>query len=199
MTAAPTLDALRARFGDRYKWIALATVMIGAVASLLSATIVNVAVPHLAEHFRIGNEQVQWVSSAHMASTTVTMLALPWLLARFGFRRMFFVAMWLLSVGSLVGGLAPTFTILVAMRTLQGAASGLLQPLATVLIMRAFAPGEQGRASGYFGFGVVLAPAVVSPAVVSPDRPALAIRALIPLARSAASSRSGYPSPGLRP
>ena len=157
--AAPSLEALRARFGARYKWIALATVMIGTVASLLSATIINVAVPHLAEHFRIGTEQVQWVSSAHMGSTTISMLALPWLLARFGFRRMFFVAMALLFVGSLVGGLAPTFTILVAMRTLQGAASGLLQPLATVLIMRAFAPGEQGRASGYFGFGVVLAPA----------------------------------------
>lgn len=156
---APSLESLRERFGARYKWIALAIVMVGTVASLLSSTIVNVTLPHLGADFQVGNEYLQWVSSAHMASTTITMLALPWLLARFGFRRMFFVSMALLAAGSLFGGLAPNFAVLVAMRTLQGAASGLLQPLATVLILRAFPADEQGRASGYYGFGVVLAPA----------------------------------------
>lgn len=156
---APSLESLRERYGSRYKWIALATVMIGAIASVLSSTIVNVTLPHLGTHFHVGNEQLQWVSSVHLASTTITMLALPWLLARFGFRRMFFAAMALLFTGSLFGGLAPNFSTLVAMRTLQGASSGLLQPLATVLIMRAFPAGEQGRASGFYGFGVVLAPA----------------------------------------
>ena len=156
---APSLESLRARHGARYKWIALVIVMIGAVASLLSSTIVNVALPHLGAQFHVGNEYLQWVSSAHMAATTITMLALPWLLGRFGFRRLFFLAMALLAAGSLFGGLAPNFPFLVAMRTLQGAASGLLQPLATVLIMRAFPLEEQGRAVGYYGFGVVLAPA----------------------------------------
>ena len=55
MTPASSLESLRECYGTRYKWIALAIVMIGTVASLLSSTIVNVTLPHLAAHFRVGN------------------------------------------------------------------------------------------------------------------------------------------------
>lgn len=159
-SSAPTLDSLRARYGPRYKWLALSVVMVGAVASILSSTIVNVALPHLSAEFRVGIERAQWVGSVHMAATTVSMLAVPWLLGRFGFRRTFFAAMALLFAGSAGGGLAPSFEWLVGARVLQGIASGLAQPLSMVLILRAFDEHEQGRASGIFGFGVVLAPAV---------------------------------------
>ncbi|WP_158592254.1 hypothetical protein [Noviherbaspirillum sedimenti] len=38
----PTLEELRARYGDRYKWLVLITVLIGTTASITSSTIVNV-------------------------------------------------------------------------------------------------------------------------------------------------------------
>src|SRR4051794_1348914 len=47
----PTLEQLRERYGSRYKWLVLLTVMIGTVASILSSTIVNVAVPDLSRYF----------------------------------------------------------------------------------------------------------------------------------------------------
>ena len=161
---APTLEALRARWGERYRWIALAVVMIGTVAAILTSTIVNVAFPAIGRAFDAGPERIQWVASGHMAAMTVAMLVLPWALGRFGFRRVFFAAMVMLFTGSLVGGLVSNLFALIAMRLVQGAAAGLLQPLATVLILRAFPPHHRGRATGVFGFGVVLAPAV-GPAV----------------------------------
>lgn len=46
-TFTPTLEALRARYGERFKWLVLFTLMVGAVSSVISATIVNVAIPDL--------------------------------------------------------------------------------------------------------------------------------------------------------
>ena len=38
-------EALAARFGPNYRWMVLLTVMIGTMASIMSSTIINVAVP----------------------------------------------------------------------------------------------------------------------------------------------------------
>jgi DHA2 family multidrug resistance protein len=160
MREGPTIEALRARYGDRYKWYALGTVMVGAVAAILTSTMVNVAIPQLAADYRIGKERLQWVSTAYMAAMTVTMLLPAWTITRFGFRRTHFAGVTLLFLGSLLGALSASFPMLVAMRVVQGAAAGLLQPLAAILILRAFPSGGQGRALGLYGFGVVLAPAM---------------------------------------
>ena len=151
---------LAARHGPRYRQLVLLTVMIGAVASVLSSTIVNVAVPDLMRHFHIGQERAQWVSAAFMASMTVAMLPTPWLLERVGYRRAYMGAVALLAVGGTVGGLAPTYELVLAMRVAEGIAAGVLQPIPSIIILRAFPPGAQGRAMGIFGFGVVLAPAL---------------------------------------
>lgn len=72
-----TLEQLRAHYGNRYKWLVLLTVMIGAVAAILSSTIVNVAVPALSRHFTLGQERAQWVAAAFMLSMTLSMLTTP--------------------------------------------------------------------------------------------------------------------------
>ncbi|MEO9102852.1 MAG: MFS transporter, partial [Burkholderiaceae bacterium] len=45
-------------------------------------------------------------------------------------------------------------------RVTEGLAAGVVQPIPALIIMRLFKPEEQGRASGLFGMGVVLAPAI---------------------------------------
>jgi predicted MFS family arabinose efflux permease len=47
-----------------------------------------------------------------------------------------------------------------AARVAEGLAAGIVQPIPAIIILRAFEPHEQGRASGIFGMGVVLAPAI---------------------------------------
>lgn len=155
-----SLASLVARHGERYRWKVLATIMIGSIASVMSSTIVNVAVPDLIRQFAIGQERAQWVATAFMTATTLSMLPTPWLLARFGYRHVYQGAVVLLMVGGLVGGLAPSFDIVLAMRALEGLAAGVLQVVPSIVIMRAFEPGTQGRAMGIFGFGVVLGPAI---------------------------------------
>jgi EmrB/QacA subfamily drug resistance transporter len=159
-TSPHSLNSLAARHGELYRWKVLATIMIGSIASVMSSTIVNVAVPDLIRQFAIGQERAQWVATAFMAATTLSMLPTPWLLARFGYRHAYQGAASALMLGGLVGGLAQSFDVVLAMRALEGLAAGVLQVVPSIVILRAFKPGTQGRAMGIFGFGVVLAPAI---------------------------------------
>jgi EmrB/QacA subfamily drug resistance transporter len=55
---------------------------------------------------------------------------------------------------------ANDFPLVLAARVAEGLAAGVVQPIPAIIILRAFEPSEQGRASGVFGMGVVLAPAI---------------------------------------
>ena len=155
-----TYEALSSRYGARYKWLVLLTVMIGTMAAILSSTIVNVAVPDMSHHFALGQERAQWVSAGFMLAMTLSMLTTPWLLLRFGLRRVYTAAIWLLLVGGVLGGFSVNYPMLLTMRVAEGLAAGVLQPIPAIVILRAFHTTEQGRAMGIFGFGVVLAPAI---------------------------------------
>ncbi|MDP1783057.1 MAG: MFS transporter [Hydrogenophaga sp.] len=155
-----SLPALRARYGDRYRWLLLLSVMVGTMAAIMSSTIINVAIPDMSQHFTLGQERAQWATSGFMAAMTVSMLTTPWLLARYGYRGTYVGCMWLLLVGGVAGGFANSFPLVLAARVVEGLAAGVVQPIPAIIILRAFEPHEQGRASGVFGMGVVLAPAL---------------------------------------
>ncbi|MDQ8002247.1 MAG: MFS transporter, partial [Pseudomonadota bacterium] len=158
--AQAPLQTLRERYGERYRWLLLISVMVGVMASIMSSTIVNVAIPGMSQHFHLGQERAQWVSSGFMVAMTVSMLTTPWLLSRFGYRRTYSGTMVLLLAGGLLGGLADNFSLVLVARVAEGLAAGVVQPIPAIIILRAFEPHEQGRASGIFGMGVVLAPAI---------------------------------------
>jgi EmrB/QacA subfamily drug resistance transporter len=163
LTAPPppsSIAALQARFGPRYRWLLLIAVMVGTMASIMSSTIVNVAIPDMSQHFSLGQGRAQWVTSGFMVAMTVAMLTTPWLLARYGYRRTYAGSMLLLMAGGIVGGLGNNYALVLAARVAEGLAAGVVQPIAAIIIMRAFGTHEQGRASGLFGMGVVLAPAL---------------------------------------
>jgi EmrB/QacA subfamily drug resistance transporter len=157
---ASTLAALSARYGPRYRWLLMISVMVGTMASIMSSTIINVAIPDLSHHFQLGQGRAQWVSSGFMVAMTVAMLTTPWLLSRYGYRGTYLGTMLLLMAGGIAGGLADQFPLVLAARVAEGLAAGAVQPIPAIIMMRAFEPSEQSKASGLFGMGVVLAPAI---------------------------------------
>jgi EmrB/QacA subfamily drug resistance transporter len=158
--AFQTRAELEQRFGPNYRWWVLFTVMIGSMASVMASTIVNVAVPDMSRYFTLGQARAQWLSAGFMAAMTLSMLTTPWLLERYGYRRTYMGAVGLLMVGGVAGGCSGWFELVLAMRVAEGLAAGVLQPIPSIIVMRAFGPDEQGRAMGIFSFGVVLAPAI---------------------------------------
>ena len=156
---APT-EALKTRYGERYRWLLLMALMVGTIASIIPSTSVNVAIPAMSDYFGLGQERAQWITSAFMVASTVAMLVTPWMLSRFGYRATYAYAVLLLAVGGIAGGLAQHFELMLLSRMAEGVAAGIIQPIPAVIILRAFQPHEQGRAGGVFGMGVVLAPAI---------------------------------------
>lgn len=75
-------------------------------------------------------------------------------------RRTYTGAIALLLFGGVVGGFSINYPMLLSMRVIEGLAAGVMQPIPAIVILRAFAQHEQGKAMGIVGFGVVLAPAI---------------------------------------
>ncbi|MBU3649199.1 MAG: multidrug efflux MFS transporter, partial [Limnohabitans sp.] len=155
-----SLAALQQRYGKAHRWWMLMTLMIGQMAAIMSSTVMNVGIPDLSREFQLGQESAQWVSSSFMVAMTVSMLTTPWLLARYGYRRTYGVTMLVLMLAGITGGLAADYHLVLAMRVAEGLAAGVVQPIPAIIILRAFAREEQGKANSVFGMGVVLAPAL---------------------------------------
>lgn len=155
-----SVEGLKARYGDRWRWLAVATVMIGTMATVLSATVVNVALHDIMVEFGIRQGQVHWLATGFIAAMTTTMLASSWLLDHFGVRKTLAVAMCFFTLISVAGGFAETPGQLIAARIGQGAMAGLMQPMGMYLVFRIFPRDRRGQAMGIYGMGVILAPAL---------------------------------------
>jgi DHA2 family multidrug resistance protein len=68
------------------------------------------------------------------------------------------------TIASVLCGLAPNLTMLVIFRILQGATGGALQPLSQAVLLESFKPEERGKAMGFWGLGIVVAP-ILGPVV----------------------------------
>jgi EmrB/QacA subfamily drug resistance transporter len=154
-----TEDLFR-RYGPVYRWLATVTVMVAAIAVVLSSTIVNVAIPSVMGYFGMAATKAQYLSTGYLAATTATMLMVDWSMRRFGIRMTMIASLVLFTAGSLIGATAPDENLLIFGRVLQGAAAGIVQPLSMVMMFLVFPPGQRGTATGIYGIGVVLAPAL---------------------------------------
>src|SRR5574344_3040664 len=114
--APSPLETLKARYGERYRWLLLTALMVGTIASIIPSTSVNVAIPAMSAYFGLGQERAQWITSAFMVASTVAMLVTPWMLSRFGYRATYAWAIGLLMLGGISGGFAQHFELLLFSR-----------------------------------------------------------------------------------
>lgn len=130
----------------------------------LGVSIANVALPDLARAFAVPFARVQWVVLAYLLAVTVTVVLAGRLGDRFGHRRLLLAGLALFSAASLLAGLAPSFGLLVAARTLQGAGGAVLMALTVALVRETVAPGRTGTAMGLLGtmsaIGTALGPSL---------------------------------------
>lgn len=152
------------RYGINYRWFAMFTIVTGNIAAVLAGTIINVAIPDIMGAFGIGQDDAQWLSTANLASSTVSMLASAWMVQRAGLKGTVLVSIALFMAGSVIGGLATNVEVMIVSRIMQGITAGLLTPLSMTIIFQVFPPGKQGLAMGISAVGVILAPAI-GPAV----------------------------------
>lgn len=158
--AGANVRELFATWGPDYRWFVTFTSMLGSFATLLTGTIVNVAIPDVMGALGMTAEEAQWLSTGFLAATTVSMLLAAWSTETFGVRATYIFSMLVFLAGSVMGGLATSGDALIASRFVQGAGAGLMTPVSMLIIFQVFPTHRRGWAMGIYSIGVVLAPAL---------------------------------------
>lgn len=145
---------------DPRRWRALAVTLAAGFMSLLDVSIVNVALPSIQRGLEATASDVQWVVSGYALTFGLALVAGGRLGDVLGRRVMFLGALAGFVLTSAAAGAAPTITMLIVARLLQGLAAGMLTPQNTGLIQDLFSGAERGRAFGLFGAMVGFSTAV---------------------------------------
>jgi DHA2 family multidrug resistance protein len=126
--------------------------------AVLDLTIVNVAVPHIAGSLAVAPNEGTWAITSYAVAEAITVPLSGWLAARFGAVRVFAVAAGAFGLFSLLCGFAPSLSVLVVFRVLQGFSGGPLMPMSQALLLRVTPPKQQQMALGLQTMTTIVAP-----------------------------------------
>ncbi len=124
----------------------------------LDTTIVNTAVPAIAEGLQVTPLSLKAVVTSYILSLAVCIPVSGWMADRYGTRRVFGIAVAVFTLASILCGLAQNAPMLVAGRILQGVGAAMMMPVGRLAIIRTFPKAELLRAMNF-----VIIPALIGP------------------------------------
>lgn len=139
-------------------WLVAISVMFGTFMEVLDTTVVNVALPHIAGSMSATIDEATWSLTSYLVANAIILPMTGWLASFFGRKRLLLVAVVGFSLASMMCGLAPNLATLIIFRVLQGATGGTMQPMSQAVLLEAFPPKDRGKAMGFWGLGIVVAP-----------------------------------------
>lgn len=130
MTQPLSLIPLRSRPG----FALIAATVMASMAGFLDATVVNVAVPAIARDLGASVVAIQWSLTGYLLTAAALLLVAGALADQYGRRRILVIGLFVMLAASLVCAFAPSFTVLIAARILQGAGAALVVPSSLALL-----------------------------------------------------------------
>lgn len=124
----------------------------------LDTTIVNTAVPAMAQSLQVTPLSLKAVVASYILSLAVCIPVSGWMADRYGTRRVFSIAVGLFTFSSILCGLALNAPMLVAARILQGVGAAMMMPVGRLTIIRTFPKSELLQAMNF-----VIIPALIGP------------------------------------
>jgi EmrB/QacA subfamily drug resistance transporter len=133
---------------DNRKWWTLGAMCFALFMIMLDNTVVNVALPSIQRslHTTLGN--LEWTVNAYTLTFGVLLVTGGRMGDIFGRRRMFLSGVVLFAVSSAAIGLAPSDSLLIAGRAIQGVGAAFMMPATLSIITNTFPAAERGRAIG---------------------------------------------------
>src|SRR4051794_27003519 len=139
-------------------WLIAASVMFATFMEVLDTTVVNVSLPHIAGSLSASIDEATWALTSYLVANAIILPMTGWLASMFGRKRLLMLSVVGFTASSFLCGLAPTLSTLILFRVMQGATGGALQPLSQAVLLEAFPPQDRGKAMGFWGLGIVVAP-----------------------------------------
>ncbi len=145
------------------KFVLIATIL-GSAVVILDGTIVNIALPKIGQSFHTGYSAFQWIVDGYALSLSALILLGGSLGDIFGRKKIYLIGLVGFGISSLLCALAPSATILIAVRVLQGIFGALLVPGGLSIINTNFEPKLRSQAIGtwtaYTSVAALLGPLV---------------------------------------
>jgi EmrB/QacA subfamily drug resistance transporter len=135
-----------------------AVVILGAITTILDATIVNVALARLGQEFHTSISTIQWVATIYLLAFASVIPLTGWASERFGAKRVWLTSLTVFLAGSALCAAAQSVQWLIAARVLQGLGAGMIMPLGQTILAVAAGRGRMGRVMSVIGVPILLAP-----------------------------------------
>lgn len=147
-----------------YKWVALAVTTIGSFMAALDSTIVILALPNMLQDLHSNLVNMTWIILGYLIVSTVLQLTFGRMADMFGRVRLYNLGFVIFTVGSVLCGISPNDTLLIAARIVQGIGGAMLTANAMAIVTEVFPANERGQAMGFnaitWGAGSVLGPVI---------------------------------------
>ena len=124
----------------------------------LDTTILNTAVPAVAEALHVAPLAMKAVLASYTLALAVFIPISGWMADRFGTRRVFASAIGLFTLGSLLCGLCSNIHLLVACRVVQGMGGAMMVPVGRLTLVRSFAKADLLRVMSFVSVPALVAP-----------------------------------------
>ena len=132
------------------RW-ALASLSLSMLLSSLGTSIANVGLPTLAQTFAASFQEVQWVVLAYLLAITTLIVSVGRLGDTLGHRRLLLAGIALFTAASALCGAAPSLSLLIAARAVQGLGAAVMMALTLAFVTGTVPKGKTGSAMGLLG------------------------------------------------
>jgi EmrB/QacA subfamily drug resistance transporter len=130
----------------RKPWTTLVLLGLAQFMVILDITVVNVALPSIAEDLAFSEGDLQWVVTAYVLFTGGLLMLGGRATDLFGRRRVFLAGLAIFTLASLASGLAPSPAALVAARAAQGLGAAMLTPGALSIVTTTYVGSQRTAA-----------------------------------------------------
>ncbi|GLZ78884.1 MFS transporter [Actinorhabdospora filicis] len=144
------------RAGKGSPWLTMLAVALGVMVVGLDATVVSIANPKIAEHFKADLSDLQWVTNGYLLALAVLLIPAGKLADRFGRKKIFLIGVVAFTLASMGVGFASSIGMVIGWRVVQGIGGALLQPAALAIIRNTFPAEKLNMAIGLFSATVGL-------------------------------------------
>lgn len=139
-------------------WLVTLSVMLPTFMEVLDTAIASVALPYIAGSLSASNSEATWVLTSYLVANAIILPASNWFARRFGRKRFLLTCVVIFTIASFFCGAAPSLSVILLARILQGAGGGALQPLSQSILLESFPVQKRSMAMAAYGLGIVVAP-----------------------------------------
>ncbi|HJT84016.1 MAG TPA: MFS transporter [Nitrososphaeraceae archaeon] len=152
-TVSPSSSSLKTIVPHPNRWKALSILSLAQFLIILDTSIIGVALPTIQQHFSITQTELQWIFNAYVIAFGTMLLLGGRLSDIFGQKRIFIIGFFVLTISSIIAGLAFSNEILITARALQGLGAALIAPSALSIVINLFSANksEMNKAMGIWG------------------------------------------------